>query len=153
MQSTAGGTVPASTIQKFKSAFSKVVPTYAGNLQQDAFEFMDYLLDLLHEETKTCLQVSEPHRRISVLNPTSPIKENFAQNPSAPPQHSDEIKENTSSRSERPSLSEADRTVAKETKRSIIRRIVHRLRHRSRSSSKTRRSKRAEGASENGGHL
>uniref|UniRef100_A0A5K3FEB5 ubiquitinyl hydrolase 1 n=2 Tax=Mesocestoides corti TaxID=53468 RepID=A0A5K3FEB5_MESCO len=52
MHLTSNGTVGSNYIQKFKNAFTKIVPIYNGNLQQDALEFFTYLLDALHEEIK-----------------------------------------------------------------------------------------------------
>ncbi|KAL5105862.1 putative ubiquitin carboxyl-terminal hydrolase 9 [Taenia crassiceps] len=52
MELVNNGSIGSSTILKFKNAFTRFVPCYGGNLQQDASEFFTYLLDGLHEETK-----------------------------------------------------------------------------------------------------
>ncbi|EUB55345.1 Ubiquitin hydrolase [Echinococcus granulosus] len=52
MESVTNGSIGSNTILKFKNAFTRFVPCYGGNLQQDALEFFTYLLDGLHEEIK-----------------------------------------------------------------------------------------------------
>uniref|UniRef100_A0A0X3PL27 ubiquitinyl hydrolase 1 n=2 Tax=Schistocephalus solidus TaxID=70667 RepID=A0A0X3PL27_SCHSO len=161
MQSQAGGTVPGPCIQKFKNVFAKVVPSYAGNMQQDALEFLTYLLDLLHEETKTCPQVFEHRRTTSVVQ--WPTAENIPQqNPSSPEHHPERsVEPKFSSTAEDSSilseLLEKAHSVAelgaKGTKRSAFRRLLHRVKRVSRSSSRTRQSKCVEPDPEGSGFL
>ncbi|KAM7534119.1 hypothetical protein Aperf_G00000106745 [Anoplocephala perfoliata] len=63
MNSVTNGSVSSNTLQKFKSTFASRVPTYKGNLQQDALEFFTYIMDGLHEGIKERSQTpnaSEP---------------------------------------------------------------------------------------------
>ncbi|KAL5962906.1 Ubiquitin carboxyl-terminal hydrolase Usp2 [Taenia solium] len=52
MELVNNGSIGSGTILKFKNSFTRFVPCYGGNLQQDASEFFTYLLDGLHEEIK-----------------------------------------------------------------------------------------------------
>ncbi|VDM20763.1 unnamed protein product [Hydatigera taeniaeformis] len=61
MELVNNGRIGSSTIQRFKDEFTKFVPCYGGNLQQDASEFLTYLLDGLHEETKERPQTPTPN--------------------------------------------------------------------------------------------
>ncbi|VDK40402.1 unnamed protein product [Taenia asiatica] len=75
MELVSNGSIGSGTILKFKNSFTRFVPCYGGNLQQDASEFFTYLLDGLHEETKERPQtpvLEEPTPLRPVSNVASP---------------------------------------------------------------------------------